>query len=128
MIDEEENNQMTPCPITGQLISEIELENSNTKDFIPMCICTGKHMVRDDWCFCPISGMPALFSEYVDYIKEEYGNMESSKTNESNNDTQSNQINDQISISANDPVTGKKVHLKDLRQVSQVIIVLSNFF
>ena len=55
MIDEEENNQMTPCPITGQLISEIELENSNTKDFIPMCICTGKHMVRYDWCFCPKS-------------------------------------------------------------------------
>ena len=127
MIDEKENNHMTPCPITGQLISDMELENPNTKDSIPMCICTGRHMVRDDWCFCPISGMPALLSEYVDYIKEECGNVEGSETNESHKETSSNQRRDQVSISANDPVTGKQVNLEDLRQVSQVIIVLSTF-
>jgi hypothetical protein len=26
-------------------------------------------MELEDWCFCPVSGMPALFSEYKKYIE-----------------------------------------------------------
>jgi hypothetical protein len=38
-----------------------------------MCIITGKHMLLDDWCFCPISKFPALYSAYVNYIEIEIG-------------------------------------------------------
>ena len=34
-----------------------------------MCVVTGRHMVLDDWCFCPVSKCPALYSEYVKYIE-----------------------------------------------------------
>ena len=36
-----------------------------------MCIITGKHMLLEDWCFCPISKFPALYSAYVSYIETE---------------------------------------------------------
>jgi hypothetical protein len=36
-----------------------------------MCIITGKHMLLDDWCFCPISKFPALYSAYVRFIETE---------------------------------------------------------
>ena len=28
-------------------------------------------MVISDWCFCPVSKFPALYSEYVKYIESE---------------------------------------------------------
>ena len=34
-----------------------------------MCVVTGRHMVLDDWCFCPVSKCPALYSEYIKYIE-----------------------------------------------------------
>jgi len=36
-----------------------------------MCIVTGRHMEADDWCLCPISRFPALYSEYIKYIDYE---------------------------------------------------------
>ena len=34
-------------------------------------LLSGRHMVLSDWCFCPVSKMPALYSEYVRYIEAE---------------------------------------------------------
>ena len=28
-------------------------------------------MIADDWAFCPISGLPALFSRYLQFIQSE---------------------------------------------------------
>lgn len=59
------------CPVSGQQIPMTQLECPTTRDALPMCVVTGRHMVLDDWCFCPISKCPALYSEYVRYIEEE---------------------------------------------------------
>lgn len=36
-----------------------------------MCIVTGRHMVKEDWCTCPRSRMPALLSHYENYLQYE---------------------------------------------------------
>jgi WD repeat-containing protein 19 len=71
---EEKPEQKSPCPISGDMISQTDLECPATKDHIPMCVCTGRHMEIDDWCFCPVSGMPALYSEYIKYLTAEAPN------------------------------------------------------
>jgi len=59
------------CPVSGQSIPATQLECPTTRDALPMCVVTGKHMVLEDWCFCPVSKFPALYSEYVRYIEQE---------------------------------------------------------
>ncbi len=41
------------------------------QDAIPMCVVTGQHMVKEDWCICPRSRMPALLSHYESYLQYE---------------------------------------------------------
>lgn len=36
-----------------------------------MCVVTGQHMVKEDWCICPRSRMPALMSHYESYLQYE---------------------------------------------------------
>lgn len=36
-----------------------------------MCIVSGRHMIKDDWCICPRSRMPALLSQYLSYLEYE---------------------------------------------------------
>lgn len=66
----EPSEETSPCPISGLMIPVMTLECPTTRDALPMCIITGKHMVLDDWCICPISKFPALYSEYIRYIRE----------------------------------------------------------
>jgi len=61
--------ERSPCPYTGDMIDSYELVCPTTKNQIPFCVVTGKHMVLSDWCFCPNSKMPALYSEYVNYLQ-----------------------------------------------------------
>ena len=68
---EEAPEKLSPCPISKVMIPLTELECPTTKDAIPMCVVTGRHMEADDWCSCPNSRMPALFSEYQRYIEFE---------------------------------------------------------
>lgn len=68
------NNEDAPedlslCPVSNQLIPVSQLECPTTRDALPMCIITGRHMLLDDWCFCPVSRFPALYSEYIRYIE-----------------------------------------------------------
>lgn len=58
-------------PISNELLPEYQLESPVTRDAIPMCIITGRHLVKSDWTFCPNSKFPALYSEYVKYIEKE---------------------------------------------------------
>jgi hypothetical protein len=62
--------ETSPCPISGVMLPVTTLMCPTTGDQLPMCIISGKHMVLDDWCFCPNSKFPALYSEYVRYIRE----------------------------------------------------------
>lgn len=57
-----------------------------------MCICSGKYMVADnhDWTFCTISGLPALFSECLNYY-ETFGS---------------------------DPIFGRRIILSNVKKVS----------
>ena len=71
---DEKPEDKSPCPISLQMIPVTELECPTTKDQIPMCVCSGRHMEIDDWCFCPVSGMPALYSEYIKYLNAEAPN------------------------------------------------------
>ena len=61
--------EMSPCPYTGIPIGVTELVCPKTKNAIPFCVVSGLHMVVDDWCICPNSKMPALFSRYQKYLE-----------------------------------------------------------
>jgi len=69
---DEEQEEMSPCPISGIPIPITQLECPTTKDALPFCVVTGRHMVADDWCFCPVSRMPALRSFYLAYLDAEH--------------------------------------------------------
>mmetsp|Transcript_26664 Transcript_26664/g.38228 ORF Transcript_26664/g.38228 Transcript_26664/m.38228 type:complete len:104 (+) Transcript_26664:260-571(+) len=87
-------------------MSEMNLTCPTTNERIPMCILTGSHMVLEDWCFCPHSGMPVLFSEYIKYIKAE----ESYKLDEN--------LGEECKIYAIDPILSKEVKVIQLAKVS----------
>merc|ERR1719181_2748535 len=69
--NESETEALSPCPISGLMIPLSELECPTTKEEIPMCVVTGRHMEKEDWCVCPNSKMPALYSQYIAYISAE---------------------------------------------------------
>lgn len=60
--------ERSPSPFSGVMMDEYNLVCPTTQNRIPFCVITGKHMVKDDWCHCPNSGMPALYSEYVRFL------------------------------------------------------------
>jgi WD repeat-containing protein 19 len=62
---EEEPEPLTNCPISGQPLPITALECPTTKDALPMCVVTGRHMERGDWCVCPVSRMPALLVSHL---------------------------------------------------------------
>jgi WD repeat-containing protein 19 len=66
---DEEPEALSECPISGIPIPVTQLECPTTKDALPMCVVTGRHMERGDWCICPVSGMPALLTAYKRYIE-----------------------------------------------------------
>ena len=68
---EEAEEEKTMCPISNQPIAATDLECPTTRDAIPMCIITGRHMLLDDWCFCPNSKYPATLSAYKRLIQAE---------------------------------------------------------
>ena len=61
--------EMTENPYTGELLECTALVCPTTHNVIPFCIVTGQHMVLNDWCICPNSQMPALYSKYVKYLE-----------------------------------------------------------
>lgn len=93
---------VSPCPVSNQMISVTELECPTTRDALPMCVVTGQHMVLDDWCFCPISKCPALYSAYRKYIDVEL-NLAREEGRE------------QIAL---DPVLSKQIRITDLSLVT----------
>ena len=108
---EDVQEELSPCPLSGQLIPVMQLECPTTKDALPMCIVTGRHMVLDDWCFCPVSKFPAIYSEYVRYIQFFARLAADSVGPETSPDSSKRRP---INLSAPDPVLGKSVSVGDL--------------
>lgn len=50
---------------------QLNITHAVAKDALPMCVVTGQHMVKEDWCLCPRSRMPALMSHYESYLQHE---------------------------------------------------------
>jgi len=49
----------------GVVLAETSLECPSTKNTIPYCIATGRHIVLSDLCLCPGCDFPALFSQFT---------------------------------------------------------------
>jgi WD repeat-containing protein 19 len=105
--ESEPEEESSPCPISGEMIHITNLECPTTRDALPMCIVTGRHMVVSDWCFCPTTKFPALYSEYVKYIKAELATGASAAGTGAEGSTPTG--------GATDPLTGKPVFLADLK-------------
>ena len=108
--------ELSPCPVSGQPIPVMQLECPTTRDALPMCIITGRHMVIDDWCFCPNSKFPALLSEYKKYIRSELANQADAE--EDGEKEEGGETNGAKSVVALDPVFGKPIAETDLKAAS----------
>lgn len=82
--------ESSPSPFATQhMVPVTDLVCPITKNDLPWCVVTGYHMNATDWCICPNSKLPALFSKYKTYIEATSG-------------------------AALDPVLGKPVRVGDL--------------
>lgn len=115
---EEAEEATSACPVSAQQIPVTNLECPTSREALPMCVITGRHMVLDDWCFCPVSKCPALFSEYVRYIEDELRSAAQveaegkSATSPASSPMASRNLNKSLSVP--DPVLGKSVSISDL--------------
>ena len=112
---DEPPEELSPCPISGQQIPVSQLECPTTRDAIPMCIVTGRHMILEDWCFCPNSRFPALYSKYVEYIKNEA--LSKIDVDEEEEEGKEGPALDGPK-NAVDPVLGKPVYIEDLKLIT----------
>jgi len=62
--------EMSACPRCKAQMASTSLYCKACKNQIPYCIITGKHMVADDWTYCPHCAFPALFTYFVDHIEK----------------------------------------------------------
>lgn len=134
--------ETTACPISGTLIPGSQLECPTTRDALPMCVVTGRHILLEDACFCPVSKFPAIYSAYVRYIQEyNEGNNRSSNGGDAQGPQSTSETEGkdsygepasssssallaltagdlQESLSAPDPIHGKSVAIRDLVRAS----------
>ncbi|CAK9101199.1 WD repeat-containing protein 19 (Intraflagellar transport 144 homolog) [Durusdinium trenchii] len=66
---EDVEDARSESPYASDMVCNFDLMCPRTKNHIPFCIITGRHMVLDDWCICPNSKLPALYSEYVHFLQ-----------------------------------------------------------
>jgi len=68
---EQPAEEKTPSPFDPSTVVNVtDLVCPTTKNDMPWCIVTGYHMVKDDWCICPNSKLPALYSKYCEYLEK----------------------------------------------------------
>ena len=62
--------ETTPSPYAPQReVPVVDLVCPVTKNDLPWCVVSGYHMNLSDWCVCPNSKLPALYSKYKEYIQ-----------------------------------------------------------
>lgn len=111
---DEPPEDVSPCPVSAQLIPNSQLESPTTRDSLPMCIITGRHMVLDDWCFCPNSKFPALFSEYTRFVEAEISAAVAAASSSTDPETDAATPSPQPPVPVLDPILGKPVSIQDL--------------
>ena len=52
------------------MVLDTQLECPTTKNVIPYCIATGKHIVLHDLCVCPSCAFPASFTAFTKLIDQ----------------------------------------------------------
>uniref|UniRef100_A0A8C2H4P6 WD repeat domain 19 n=1 Tax=Cyprinus carpio TaxID=7962 RepID=A0A8C2H4P6_CYPCA len=67
----EVEEESSPCPYCGFSLPDCELLCPGCKNNLPYCIATGRHMVKEDWCVCPLCDFPALYSEFTQLLETE---------------------------------------------------------
>lgn len=67
----EEKEPQAPCPICNSLMPQYDLNCEQCKSFLPFCIATGRHIVKDDLTVCPNCDFPAILTEFSALIKSE---------------------------------------------------------
>jgi len=110
---EEVPEELSMCPVSQVMIPVTLLECPSTRDALPMCVVTGRHMTLDDWCFCPVSKSPALLSAYRKHIETEIDN-----AREAAREFGESKEGTRPVICALDPVLGKPVSSSDLKLCS----------
>lgn len=96
--DPEEETTFSPYDSTVR-VPVTELMCPTTRQELPWCICTGYHVVANDMCICPNSGMPAIYSEYVKWIE----------------------------TNGTDPITDKPVHINDVIKLTDPTDFLQSY-
>jgi len=67
----EEPESASPSPYDpATMVPDTQLECPTTKNLIPYCIATGKHIVLHDLCVCPSCAFPAIYSAFVRLIDQ----------------------------------------------------------
>uniref|UniRef100_A0A7E4VS44 WD_REPEATS_REGION domain-containing protein n=1 Tax=Panagrellus redivivus TaxID=6233 RepID=A0A7E4VS44_PANRE len=61
-VDEEEDK--SPCPYCEERIYESALNCQYCKNRLPICVVTGKHIVKEDFALCNGCNLPGYFSEF----------------------------------------------------------------
>lgn len=62
--------ETTPSPYAPQReVPVVDLVCPITKNDLPWCVVSGYHMNLSDWCVCPNSKLPALYSKYKEFIQ-----------------------------------------------------------
>ena len=62
----------TPSPFDPNvLVAETTLECPSTRNTLPYCLATGRHIVLSDLTMCPNCAFPALFSAFTQIIEAE---------------------------------------------------------
>merc|ERR1719502_2363333 len=68
---EDVEEPLTPSPFDPNArVAETTLECPSTRNTLPYCIATGRHIVLSDLCLSPC-GFPALYSAYTAMIESE---------------------------------------------------------
>ncbi|XP_015117789.1 WD repeat-containing protein 19 [Diachasma alloeum] len=68
---EVEDEPLTPCPYCKNRIPETDINCDKCKNTIPFCIATGRHVVENDFTFCPQCDFPAIRSEFLRIVETE---------------------------------------------------------
>lgn len=67
----EEEEASSPSPYDPKtMVLDTQLECPSTRNIIPYCIATGRHVVLHDMCVCPSCAFPALYTAFTKLVDQ----------------------------------------------------------
>lgn len=64
-LEDEIDQEMSPCPSCDSNLQDMEVNCYQCKTTIPICIATGRHIVKKGMTMCPECDFPAMKEEMV---------------------------------------------------------------